>query len=68
MKVSLNPRTAEKVAIYFERAQQEEIRRMLPQKAQTLAEALADFAKAQRPGATSFGRTIDADGRYVGDG
>lgn len=67
MKVSLNPRTAEKVAIYFERAQQEEIRRMLPQKAQTLAEALADFAKAQRPGATSFGRTIDADGRYVGD-
>lgn len=67
MKVSLKPRTAETVAVYFERTQQEVIRRMLPHKAQTLEEALADFAKTQRPGATSFGRTIDADGRYVGD-
>ncbi|MDD6051750.1 MAG: GNAT family N-acetyltransferase [Clostridiales bacterium] len=53
--------------MYFERAQQEAIRRMLPQKAQTLEEALADFAKTQRPGAASFGQTIDADDRYVGD-
>lgn len=67
MRVSLKPRTAETVAIYFERAQQEAIRRMLSQKAKTLEEALADFAKTQRPGAASFGRTIDADGRYVGD-
>lgn len=67
MKVSLKLRTAESAAIYFERAQQEAIRRMLPQKAKTLAEALAEFAKTQRPGASSFGRTIYADDRYVGD-
>lgn len=67
MKITLHERTAQTVAIYFERAQQPDVRRMLPQKAQTVEEALADFARTQMPGATSFGRTIAADGRYVGD-
>ncbi len=67
MKVTLCPRTAETVAIYFEKAQQKTIRDMLPQKAQTVEEALADFAKTQCPDATSFGRTIYVDERYVGD-
>lgn len=67
MRVSLKRRTAETAAIYFEQAQQEAIRQMLPQKVKTLEEALADFAKTQCPGANSFGRTIDADGHYVGD-
>ena len=67
MRVSLKLRTAETVAIYFERAQQEAIRQMLPQKAKTLEEALADFAQTQCPGASSFGRTIDVDNCYVGD-
>ena len=67
MTITLHPRTAETVAIYFEKAQQQEIRQMLPQKARTVEEALADFAKTQRPGATSFGRTIYADERYIGD-
>ena len=67
MTITLHPRTAETVRIYFEKAQRPEIRRMLPQKAQTVDEALADFEKTQLPGATSYGRTIQADGRYVGD-
>lgn len=67
MTITLHPRTAQTVAIYFERAQQPVIRSMLPQKAQTVEEALADYASTQLPGATSYGRTIHADGRYVGD-
>ncbi len=67
MKVILCPRTAETAAIYFEKARRKAIRDMLPQKAKTVEEALADFAKTQRPGATSFGRTIYVDERYVGD-
>lgn len=67
MTVTLHPRTAETVAVYFDRAQQPAIRRMLPQRARTLDEALADFAKTQLPGATSYGRTVQVDGRYVGD-
>ena len=38
-----------------------------PQKAQTLEEALRDYEDTLRPDAESFGRTILADGAYVGD-
>ncbi len=67
MKITLHPRTAETVAVYFEKAQHPVIRKTLPQRARTLEEALADFEKTQLPGAASYGRTISADGKYVGD-
>ena len=67
MRVELGTRTADTVAVYFERAQQDIIRRTLPQKAQTLEEALRDYEDTLRPDAESFGRTILADGAYVGD-
>lgn len=67
MEVTLGARTAETAAIYFERTNNETIRKVLPQKAQTVEEAVADFEESQLPGAASFGRTILLDGRYVGD-
>lgn len=67
MNTELRERTAETVAIYFERANTEEIRRVLPMKARTLDEALEDYRHTLLPGAASFGRTIYEDGRYVGD-
>ena len=67
MKVTLRDRTAETVAVYFTKAQQPAIKQMLPQKATSVEEALADFAKTQQPGATSYGRTIYADECYIGD-
>lgn len=63
----MGTRTAETVTIYFEKAQDPQIRKVLPQKARTLEEALADFEKTLLPGAASFGRTILADGHYIGD-
>lgn len=66
-RITLHPRTAETVATYFSKAQHPAIRRTLPQKAKTLDEALTDFAMTQLPGATSYGRTIQVDGCYVGD-
>lgn len=67
MEVTLGIRTAETAAIYFERTNNETIRKVLPQKAQTVEEAVADFEESRLPGAASFGRTILLDGRYVGD-
>lgn len=67
MKVELRERTEEHARIYFERTRDEEIQRMCPQKAQTAEEAAADFRKSVQPGSTSYGRTIYADGQYVGD-
>ena len=67
MNISLHERTEDTVRIYFEKAQQPFVRSMLPQRATTVEEALADYRRTQRPGANSFGRTVRADDRYVGD-
>ena len=67
MSVELRIRTAETVSIYFEKSNTPAIRAFLPQKAKTLEEALADFRRTQLPGAASYGRTIYADGKYIGD-
>ena len=67
MKITLGTRTAETAALYFEKTNSDAFRKVLPQKARTVEEAVADFHLTQRPGASSFGRTILADGIYVGD-
>lgn len=67
MIVELRERTADTVVTYFRMTRDPEIWRFLPQKAATVEEALADFTKTQQPGATSYGRTVYADGKYVGD-
>ena len=68
MEITLGVRTAETAALYFERTSSSpSIRKTLPQKARTVDEAVADFYDTQKPAASSFGRTILADGRYVGD-
>lgn len=67
MRITLGQRTEETAAIYFRRAQDAAIRAVLPQRAKTLEEALADYRETLEPGAKSYGRTILADGQYVGD-
>lgn len=67
MRVELGTRTAETVIVYFTKAQKDIIRQTLPQKAQTMEEALRDYEDTLRPNAESFGRTILVDGAYVGD-
>lgn len=67
MTITLQDRTADTVVVYFQRARVPAIEKMLPQRAKTLGEALADFQRTQEPGAGSYGRTIYADGHYVGD-
>lgn len=67
MNIQLKDRTADTVMTYFQMTRDPEIRKYLPQKAVTQQEALADFEKTKQPGAASFGRTIYADGSYIGD-
>ena len=67
MDILLGNRTAESAARSFERMNTPAIRATLPLKARTAEEAAADFHASQLPGASSFGRTILADGRHVGD-
>ena len=67
VKVALGTRTAETAAVYFEKTNNGTFRKALPQKAKTVEEAVADFEESRLSGASSYGRTILADGRYVGD-
>lgn len=65
--IVLGDRTEETVRIYFEQAREPAIKAMLPQKATTVEEAIADYHETLLPTATSYGKTILADGKYVGD-
>ena len=67
MQIELKPRTEENVRIYFERTQDPVIRHWLPQTSQTVEQALEAYRQSLAPEAASYGRTIWADGVYVGD-
>lgn len=67
MNISLRNRTDETVKIYFEKANRPEIKMVLPQKAQTVEEALEDYRASLLPGAGSYGKTIYIDENYIGD-
>lgn len=67
MKIQLENRNEETVRIYYERVQDSEIKELLPQKAQTVEEAIEDYKETLYPDAKSYGRIILAEGRYIGD-
>ena len=67
MTVELKERTESHVRTYFAQTRDSEIQSMVPQTAESVEQAVADFEKTLLPGATSFGRTIYVDGSYVGD-
>lgn len=67
MKIELGERTAETVKIYFAQANQPIIQNTLLQKAKTEEEALEDYRASLLPDAANYGRTIIADGNYIGD-
>ena len=67
MNVRLCDRTEAHVRTYFARTRDPEIMAMIPQSADTVEKAVADYERSLLPGATSFGRTIYADDAYIGD-
>lgn len=67
MTVELKERTEAHVRTYFARTRDPEIQALIPQTAQTVEQAVADYEKTLLPGAASFGRTVYVDGIYVGD-
>lgn len=67
MELELRPRTEREVRIYFARTRDPEIQARIPQRSQTVEQALEDYRRSLAPGADSYGRTVWADGVYVGD-
>lgn len=67
MIIELRERREEHVRVYFVKTRDAEIQKFLPQKAQTVDEALEDYTKSLELGSTSYGRTIYVYDIYVGD-
>ena len=67
MRIELRERTEDHVRIYFEKTRDPDIQSVLPSSATSLDQALENFHRSTLPGASSYGRTIYADGAYIGD-
>ncbi len=65
--ITLDERSIETVKIYYEKSKQPIIKEMLPQKAQSIEEAILDYKKTLLPFSTSYGRIIKKNGKYIGD-
>lgn len=68
MKITLGERTIDHVRIYFEKTQNDTIRRMLPSDVTCIEQAITNFEQSLLPDATSYGRTVCCDGQYIGAG
>ena len=66
-RIELRNRTESHVIEYYNRVQDDEIRRMIPLKVQSLEEALNDYYYSISPDSKSYGCTIYVDNIYVGD-
>ena len=67
MRIELRERTEENVRTYFARTRDPAIQAVLPQASRTVEQALEAYRKSLAPGSASYGRTIWAEGTYVGD-
>lgn len=67
MNIELRPRGLDQVITYFHRTDDEQIKQLLPRTVTTLEQAIHNFHQTLLPDAASHGRTIWADGQYVGD-
>ena len=67
MNIELRDRTPDHVRVYFERTQDAEIQKFFPQTVTNLQQALRNYEATRKPDASSYGRTIYVDGKYVGD-
>ena len=67
MWIELRERTEEEVRTYFARTRDPDIQAVLPQTSRTVEQALEAYRQSLAPGSASYGRTIWAEGTYVGD-
>ena len=67
MDIMLKTRTREHVITFWNKTQNEEIKRLFPFSIESLEKALILFEESLQEGAFSYGKTIYFEGKYVGD-
>lgn len=67
MDIVLKSRMKDHVVTFWERTQDEEIKRLFPFSIESLDKALILFDESQKENALSYGKVIYFEGKYVGD-
>lgn len=67
MDIMLKTRTKEHVVTFWEKTEDEEIKRLFPFSIKSLEEALILFEESLKEDSVSYGKVIYFRGRYVGD-
>ncbi|MCQ1529959.1 GNAT family N-acetyltransferase [Lutispora saccharofermentans] len=67
MDIALKTRTKEHVVTFWEKTQDEEIKRLFPFSIESLEKALTLFDESLREDALSYGKVIYFGGKYAGD-
>lgn len=67
MNIMLKTRTANHVISFWDKTQDEEIKRLFPINIETLEEALILFEESLKKDASSYGKIICFGGKYIGD-
>lgn len=67
MDIMLKTRMRDHVVVFWERTQDEEIKRLFPFSIKSLDEALILFEESLKENALSFGKVIYFQNRYIGD-
>lgn len=67
MNISLKTRTKDHVATFWDKTQDEEIQRLFPFSTESLEQSLQLFEESLKEGASSYGKTIYFEDRYIGD-
>ena len=67
MEITLEKRLRKHVITFWERTQNEEIRRLFPFSVESLEKTLELYEESLNESAKSYGKAICADGRHIGD-
>jgi RimJ/RimL family protein N-acetyltransferase len=67
MDIKLESRTVDHVVVFWNKTQDEEIRKLIPINNGSLEKAIMLFEESVKENATSYGKVIYFEGRYVGD-
>jgi RimJ/RimL family protein N-acetyltransferase len=67
MDIMLKTRTKDHVLAFWERTQDEEIKRLFPFSIESLDKALVLFEESIKENAMSYGKVIYFEGKYIGD-
>lgn len=67
MGIALKTRTKDHVKVFWEKTQDEEIKKVFPFSIKSLEDALVLFEESQKEGALSYGKVIYYKEQYIGD-